>query len=129
VVAVVREHLRTPEGLRTLAPGSPAYQPRFEGDMMRRDRAYHNGTVWPWLIGHYAEAVLRAGEFTREARTEAGEAIATLIASMSADAGSGCVGQIAEVYDADEPRRQEGCTAQAWSVAEVLRIAALLAER
>ncbi|MEO1128530.1 MAG: amylo-alpha-1,6-glucosidase, partial [Planctomycetota bacterium] len=128
VVGVVRERLRTPEGLRTLAPGSAAYQARFEGDMMRRDRAYHNGTVWPWLIGHYAEAVLRAESFSIEARAEAQDAIATLIASMSAQAGPGCVGQIAEVYDADEPRRQEGCTAQAWSVAEVLRIAALLSE-
>ena len=55
---VRREHLLTPAGLRTLAPSDPGYQPRFEGDMIRRDRAYHNGTVWPWLIGAYAEAVL-----------------------------------------------------------------------
>lgn len=122
VVRVVREHLLTPMGLRTLAPSDPGYQARFEGDMIRRDRAYHNGTVWPWLIGHYAEAALRAGEFSRAARDEAAAAISPLIESM----GEGCLGQICEVCDAEEPRRQEGCTAQAWSVAEVLRIAAIV---
>jgi glycogen debranching enzyme len=78
--------------------------------------------VWPWLIGPYAEAVLRAGAFSEAARTEAAGAIATLIVHM----GSGCLGQIAEVYDGEEPRRQEGCTAQAWSVAEVLRVGAMV---
>lgn len=118
VVDVVRKFLLTPVGLRTLAPGSKNYQPRFEGDMMQRDNAYHNGTVWPWLIGPYCEAVLRAGDFSREARHEALDTLRTLFEHMR----SGCLGQIAEVYDADEPRRQQGCTAQAWSVAEPLRI-------
>lgn len=122
VVACVREHLLTPVGLRTLAPGDAGYQARFEGDMIARDRAYHNGTVWPWLIGPYAEAVLRAGGFSEAARAEAADAIATLIGHMA----SGCLGQIAEVYDGEEPRRQEGCTAQAWSVAEVLRVGAMV---
>lgn len=122
VVACVRDNLLTPVGLRTLAAGDPGYQPRFDGDMIRRDRAYHNGTVWPWLIGAYAEAVLRVGGFSEAAREEAAGAIAGLIESM----GSGCLGQICEVYDADEPRREEGCMAQAWSVAEVLRVAAMI---
>lgn len=121
VVDVVRKQLLTPVGLRTLAPGSPNYQPRFEGDMMKRDNAYHNGTVWPWLLGHYCEALLRAHDFSSEARHEALDSLRTLFEHMR----SGCLAQITEVYDADEPRRQEGCTAQAWSVAEPLRIALL----
>ena len=123
VVRVVRERLLTPMGLRTLAPGGPNYQARFEGPMMRRDNAYHNGTVWPWLIGHYAEAALRAGDFSAEARAEAAAAIRPLAATLA----TGCLGQICEVSDGDEPRREEGCVAQAWSVAEVLRIGAMLA--
>ncbi|MEM9083103.1 MAG: amylo-alpha-1,6-glucosidase, partial [Planctomycetota bacterium] len=122
VIAEVARELLTPYGLRTLAPGSKKYQARFEGDMISRDRAYHNGTVWPWLIGPYAEALLRFGEFSTGAKQAAREAIAPLLESLN----HGCIGQIAEVYDADEPRRPQGCGAQAWSVAEVLRIATLV---
>jgi len=125
VVDCVRTHLVTPMGLRTLAPGSAAYRPRFEGDMMERDRAYHNGTVWPWLIGPFAEAVMRVGGFSEASRAEACWLIKPLIGTMAGPGG--CLGQIAEVYDAEEPRRAQGCTAQAWSVAEVLRVAALIA--
>jgi predicted glycogen debranching enzyme len=121
VLALVRDRLLTPVGLRTLAPGSPGYQPRFAGDMMSRDRAYHNGTVWPWLIGPFVEAHLRVHRFSAEARREALAFIQPLIDSMTTD----CLGQITEVLDADPPRHQQGCTAQAWSVAEVFRAAAM----
>jgi predicted glycogen debranching enzyme len=117
----VRRVLLTPVGLRTLDPMHPKYQPRFKGDMMARDGAYHNGTVWPWLIGPYAEAVLRAGGFSLDAREEAAAAIGTLLEHLDSGQG-GCLGSIAEVYDAEEPRDEEGCTAQAWSVAEPLRV-------
>ncbi len=127
VVECVGAHLLTPFGLRTLAPTDPNYQPFFDGDMMSRDRAYHNGTVWPWLIGPYCEALLRARDFSDEARAEARAALAPLLASMDA----GCLGHIAEVYEAEGrnglPRRAQACVAQAWSVAEVLR-AAILAD-
>lgn len=127
IVASVREHLLTPVGLRTLAPSDPKYCPHFVGDMMARDYAYHNGTVWPWLIGGYAEAVLRAGRFDETSRQEALASITPLIASI--DAGS--LGSIAEIYDAEPEthggkRRHEGCLAQAWSVAEPLRILAMI---
>lgn len=126
VVSSVRTHLLTPVGLRTLAPHDPNYCPRFDGDMMTRDRAYHNGTVWPWLIGAYAEAVLRAGAFSADAKAEVRAALQPLLATLA----QGCLGQIAEVYDAEDlpgkPRREQACIAQAWSVAETLR-AALLA--
>ncbi|MEM1165590.1 MAG: amylo-alpha-1,6-glucosidase [Planctomycetota bacterium] len=121
VIEEVTRTLRTPVGLRTLAPGSERYQPRFEGDMVARDRAYHNGTVWPWLMGPYAESLLRFGGFSDAARAEAREAIRPLVDSLP----EGCLGQMCEVYDAEEPRRPQGCMAQAWSVAEVLRVAAL----
>jgi glycogen debranching enzyme len=117
VVDVVRDRLLTPFGLRTLDPDDPGYRGRYEGDLMERDAAYHNGTVWPWLIGPYCDALLRvSGE---DAIPEVRAAIEPLLAEMD----RGCVGQLAEVYDGDEPHRASGCPAQAWSVAEVLRIA------
>lgn len=118
VVEVVAEHLLTPVGLRTLAPGDPAYKPRFEGAMMDRDGAYHNGTVWPWLLGPFAEAVMRADGFSDASRAEARR----LLAGLADRARVDVVGQLCEVYDADEPRRPDGCMAQAWSVAEPLRV-------
>lgn len=129
VLARVREDLLTPVGLRTLAPGEPGYQPRYEGSMFERDRAYHNGTAWPWLLGPYAEAVLRVGAFSPAARSEARAAIQPLIAMMSPEgavASAGCIGQIAEIFDAEPPHRPQGCPAQAWSVAEVLRVLVLI---
>jgi predicted glycogen debranching enzyme len=121
VLGLVRDRLLTPVGLRTLAPGSPNYHPRFAGDMMARDNAYHNGTVWPWLIGPFVEAHLRVNGFSEQSRREAVALLQPLNDSMRTD----CLGQIAEVLDGDEPRFQQGCTAQAWSVAEVFRAAAM----
>ncbi|MCK4871575.1 MAG: glycogen debranching enzyme family protein [Phycisphaerales bacterium] len=128
VVDVCREHLLTPMGLRTLSPTDPAYQPRFEGDMFARDAAYHQGTCWPWLIGPFVEAFLRSEGFTENARRQAREFISPLLAQLD----SQCLGQIAEVYDGGDPaaadldQRPQGCIAQAWSVAELLRIAILI---
>jgi predicted glycogen debranching enzyme len=128
VVACVTRDLLTPFGLRTLSPRDPAYCPRFDGDMMSRDRAYHNGTVWPWLIGAYCEALLRVGEFSAGAKQEARAALQPLLNSIT----TGCLGQIAEVYDAEpagtRPRRPQGCMAQAWSMAEALRAAVMTLE-
>lgn len=128
VVACARERLLTPRGVRTLAPGSPGYRARYEGSMFERDGAYHNGTAWPWLIGAYCEGALRAGGFDGASREEARRALAPIMASVR----EGCIGQIGEVADAegtpDAPQREDGCPAQAWSVAEALRIAALLAK-
>lgn len=117
VVERVRRELLTPFGLRTLSPRDPNYRARFDGDMMARDAAYHNGTVWPWLIGPYCEAVLRADDFSIAAKAEVRGVVQPLLDSL----GDGCLGQIAEVYDGDEPRRPQACIAQAWSVAETLR--------
>jgi predicted glycogen debranching enzyme len=122
VVEVVRRELLTPYGLRTLARGEPNYRGRYTGDQMIRDAAYHNGTVWPWLIGAFLEAYLNVNERSTDAILQARIWLKPLIDSMD----RGCIGQIAEIFEGDEPHRPVGCFAQAWSVAEVLRLAVQL---
>ncbi|MAE61371.1 MAG: hypothetical protein CMJ49_08460 [Planctomycetaceae bacterium] len=124
IVNAVREHLLTPYGLCTLPPNDCNYHGRYEGSMFERDGAYHQGTVWPWLIGPYAEAVLRAGAFSKEARRTAREAVAPLLKQLC----GGGLGQLHEVHDGDPPHHPGGCMAQAWSVAEVLRLLRLIAQ-
>ncbi len=118
VVRLLRERLLTPFGLRTLPPDDPHYHPRYTGPQFQRDEAYHQGTIWPWLIGPYAEAVLRVGKFSGRARAEARAAIAPLLDRLVGDG----LGQLHEVHEAEPPHRPVGCIAQAWSVAEVLRL-------
>ena len=120
VVAVVQRHLLTPVGLRTLAPSDPGYKGRYTGDQFHRDGAYHNGTVWPWLIGPFLDAYLKVNDRSPAAVTQAKQWLKPLVAHL---ADEGCIGQIAEIFDGDELRRPVGCYAQAWSVAEVLRVA------
>lgn len=122
VVAAVTEHLLTPVGLRTLPPSDPAYHAHYQGPQHQRDEAYHQGTIWPWLIGPYAEAVLRTGSPRATARRKAAAAISPLIEVML----SSGIGQLHEIHEAQAPHRPVGCTAQAWSIAEVLRVAALI---
>ena len=117
VVATVEEHLLTPYGLRSLAPSDPQYRGRYEGDPRRRDSAYHQGTVWPWLMGPFVTAYLKVNGGSSEARRQAAQWIEELGRYMN-DEG---VGQIPEVFDGDAPHRAGGCMAQAWSVAELLR--------
>jgi glycogen debranching enzyme len=113
VLDTVRRQLLTPWGLRTLAPGHPAYKPTYEGDLRSRDAAYHQGTVWPWLIGHFIQTWLKL----HPDRTAARAFLAELPAHLS-EAG---IGSISEIFDAEPPGLPRGCVAQAWSVAEVLR--------
>ncbi len=114
VMKVVRERLLTPAGLRTLAPGEPEYKSRYYGDLRARDAAYHQGTVWAWLIGPYVDAALKLPGTNRQELRD-------LLASFDRHLDDACVGQISEVFDADSPYVPRGCVAQAWSVAEVLR--------
>ncbi len=119
VVGAVAAHLLTPFGLRTLAPGSPDYHAHYApGDPTARDGAYHQGTVWPWLLGAFCEAHLKT--YGDKAKTRA--LLDTLLAAGFTEYG---VGTLAEVFDADAPYNPNGCPAQAWSVAEVLRALAL----
>ena len=109
--------LLTPYGLRTLAPGSDGYAPHYGGDQWARDGAYHQGTVWPWLIGPYLSVYFDVMGLTDETRRHARGLLAPLIAHLD-DAG---LGSISEIFDAEEPFAPQGCIAQAWSVGEVLR--------
>jgi predicted glycogen debranching enzyme len=114
VVHQVRDKLLTPFGLRSLAPGDPEYKPRYFGDLRARDAAYHQGTVWAWLIGPFIDAWLKVHPDSRE------EARSFLRGFGDQLAESG-VGSINEIFDAEPPFTPRGCIAQAWSVAEVLR--------
>lgn len=118
VVDVVEWELLTPYGLRTLSPRDPNYHGRYDGDPRSRDGAYHQGTVWPWLLGPFLTACVKVHDDTDEARRRADHFLEPLRAHLSNAAG---LGQISEVFDGDAPHRPGGCFAQAWSVAEVLR--------
>ena len=120
VVEVVRRELLTPKGLRTLSPSDPKYQPHYTGNQFERDKAYHNGTIWPWLIGPFLEAYLKVNNRSRPSVEQAQRWLSPIIAAMEEE---GCVGQISEIYEATPPHRPAGAFAQAWSVAEALRLA------
>ena len=116
VLKTVRNELLTPFGLRTLSPKHPDYQPKYYGDLRSRDAAYHQGTVWPWLLGPFIDAWRRAFPGDRGAAAE-------FLAAFDSHLSDGCVGSISEIFDAEPPYAPRGCVAQAWSVAEVLRCA------
>jgi predicted glycogen debranching enzyme len=114
VLHVVQTRLLTPVGLRSLDPSHPEYKPRYDGDLRARDAAYHQGTVWAWLIGPFIDAYVRV-------HPEAPEAAREFLLGFLSHLDAACVGSISEIFDADEPYTPRGCVAQAWSVAEVLR--------
>ena len=114
VLEVVRQRLLTPVGLRSLAPGHPDYKATYDGDLRARDAAYHQGTVWAWLIGPLVDAWLKVYPQDRVGARR-------LLDGFAAHLGEACIGSISEIYDAEEPFTPRGCVAQAWSVAEALR--------
>jgi len=118
ILDVIERKLLTPVGLRTLAPEDPAYRPTYGGGVVERDGAYHQGTVWPWLLGPWYSALARVRG--RRGRKQAGEHLEAFLARHLHEAG---IGSISEIFDGDEPHRPGGCIAQAWSVAEILRAA------
>ena len=118
VVSTVERHLLTPFGLRTLSPADPQYRGRYQGDQSSRDGAYHQGTVWPWLMGPFLKAYVEVHGRSPEARAEAGDRLAQLAAFLENEG----VGQLPEIFDGDAPHLPRGCIAQAWSVAELLRV-------
>ena len=108
----------TPYGLRTLSRRDPKYQGRYSGDQRSRDGAYHQGTVWPWLLGPFLTAYLKVHGADEQVRERADRFLDPLRAHLW-QAG---LGQISEVFDGDAPHHPGGCIAQAWSVAEILRV-------
>jgi predicted glycogen debranching enzyme len=114
VMKVVHDRLLTPVGLRSLAPGASDYKARYYGDLRARDAAYHQGTVWAWLIGPFIDAWQKVHGADRQE-------VRRLLSGFDLHLSEACVGSISEVFDAEEPYVPRGCVAQAWSVAEVLR--------
>ena len=122
VISVVRRHLLTPKGLRTLSPRNPLYEGRCEGDQPTRDRAYHQGTVWPWLLEHYVKACfdIKGKEFCNEA--------VEIVKNFEEDISDNGLASISEIYDGDPPYNARGTISQAWSVGAILRINAMIEE-
>jgi glycogen debranching enzyme len=119
VVDAVEERLWTPLGLRSLAPGEPGYSGRYEGGVHDRDAAYHQGTVWPWLLGPFADAWLRVRGNTAAAKNEARRRFVQPLIEHLDQAG---LGHVSEITDGDPPHNPRGCPFQAWSVGELLRL-------
>jgi hypothetical protein len=114
VLETVEQRLLTPVGLRSLAPGSPNYRPTYDGDLRSRDAAYHQGTVWGWLIGPWVDAWLRVHPADVPQARRFVDGLVTELDTFG-------LGSIAEIFDAEAPYTPRGCIAQAWSVAEALR--------
>ncbi|MCP4361455.1 MAG: glycogen debranching protein [Chloroflexi bacterium] len=113
IVDACGRHLLTPHGLRSLSPDDPEYQGHYGGDRYTRDKAYHQGTTWGWLIGPFVSAHLRVYNDPAAARSYLQPLLHLLV--------DHCIGNISEIYDGDPPFTPRGCIAQAWSVAELLR--------
>jgi glycogen debranching enzyme len=117
VVRRVEQELLTPYGLRSLSPRHPEYRGLYEGDAYSRDTAYHQGTVWAWLLGPFVTAHLKVNDRSAESVAAARGWLQNFRAHLR-EAG---LGQISEIFDGDAPHSPRGCIAQAWSVAEILR--------
>jgi glycogen debranching enzyme len=117
VVETVQQHLLTPVGLRSLAPSDPQYHGKYGGDSRSRDSVYHQGTVWPWLLGPFLKAYVEVNQRSPKALKQAADWLSELARFIENEGA----GQLPEVFDGDAPHRPGGCIAQAWSVSELLR--------
>jgi glycogen debranching enzyme len=120
VFDTVERRLLTPCGLRSLEPAHADYRPRYDGDLHARDAAYHQGTVWAWLIGPFADAC-------RRVHPDDPDRTRDLLAEFPRELSRAGVGTLSEIFDAEPPFSPRGCVAQAWSIAEVLRVTESLA--
>jgi predicted glycogen debranching enzyme len=125
VLRLVEAQLLTPLGLRTLSPADPAYRPHYGGSPLQRDGAYHQGTVWPWLIGPFVQAWLRVHGDTAQNRAAAREKFLTPLLAHLRVAG---LGHVSEVADGDAPHTPGGCPFQAWSLGELIRVRNMTAQ-
>ena len=119
IVQVVERDLLTPYGLRSLSPNDSRYCGRYQGDPASRDGAYHQGTVWPWLIGPFISAYVKINDRSEKSREQAAQWLSALFNHID-EAG---LGQVSEIFDGNTPHHPRGCIAQAWSVGELLRAA------
>lgn len=118
IVETVFEKLYTPYGLRTLAMDDEEFHPFYGGEMVKRDMAYHQGTVWTFPLGAYYLAYLKVNGYAMEAKETVKDQLEVLESAMR----EGCIGQLPEIYDGENPSSSKGCFAQAWSVGEILRV-------
>ena len=118
VVETVFRKLYTPLGLRTLEPADPEFKPFYGGELLQRDLAYHQGTVWAFPLGGYYLAYLKVNDYSEEAKRK----VRGQLQATKAALREGCIGQLPEIYDGLEPTSSKGCFAQAWSVGELLRV-------
>jgi predicted glycogen debranching enzyme len=118
VVEAVFQKLYTPYGLRTLAPEDAEFRPFYGGAQLDRDLAYHQGTVWPFPMGAYYLAYLKVNKYSEEAKAYVKEQLLAIDSVLR----EGCIAQIAEIYDGENPVSSKGCFAQAWSTGEILRV-------
>jgi predicted glycogen debranching enzyme len=116
VLKIVEENLYTPVGLRSLPRSDSHYVPVYGGDQWHRDSAYHEGTVWSWLLGAYVDAIVKTQGTSGKAQA------VKVIEDFKYHLNEGCIGSVSEIFDADAPHHPRGCVAQAWGVAEVLRV-------
>lgn len=116
VLKIVEEKLYTPVGLRSLPADDPRYIGIYGGDAMHRDSSYHQGTVWSWLLGAYVDGVMKSEDRSKKTKAK------KIIDAFKYHLNEGCIGSVSEIFDADAPHHPRGCIAQAWGVAEVLRV-------
>lgn len=117
ILQIVKDHLLTPVGLRTLSPADRRYRARYEGGVLERDGAYHQGTVWPFLFGPFITAWQKVHGKSQAKNTQA----RAFLEGLETHLHEACLGQVAEIFDGDAPHQARGCVAQAWSIAEPLR--------
>jgi glycogen debranching enzyme len=117
IMKIIEEKLYTPKGLRSLSPDDPRYVSHYGGDAWHRDSSYHQGTVWSWLLGAYVDAIFKTNG-SSVALTKTNSVIKNFLPHLS-EAG---IGTVSEIFDAEPPFAPRGCIAQAWGVAEILRV-------
>lgn len=125
VVETVFETLYTPYGLRTLEIADEEFHSNYQGEMEERDMAYHQGTVWTFPLGAYYLAYLKVNGYSKKAKADVKDQLEVIESAMR----EGCIGQLPEIYDGENPTRSKGCFAQAWSVGEILRVYAVIEKR
>ena len=119
IVDAVERELLTPYGLRSLSPADPKYRGSYQGDSFARDSSYHQGPVWGWLLGPFIDAYFKVNGSSQQVRDRVRE----WLGAFSTHLNEACLGHVSEIFDGDSPHRPRGCFAQAWSVAEILRVA------
>ena len=120
ILEKIQKELLTSRGLRTLSPTHPDYKGTYFGSQTERDQAYHQGTVWPWLLGHFVEGYLKIYG------SSGLSFVKKIYTSFESELKEKCIGTISEVFDGDPPHKSGGAISQAWSVGEILRIKKLI---